>query len=95
MRPAADLLTGPTSTQARERTRRAGLPGSFGAILRRWIERNRERAELAAMSARDFGDLAVPDSLIRSEVRRWPWQEPSPQWRALRVARRDSDLGEQ
>jgi uncharacterized protein YjiS (DUF1127 family) len=65
--------------QRRGRSRPAGLL----AILRRWAERERERRQLAAMSARDFGDLGVPESLIRDELRRWPWQPTSPQWRAV------------
>jgi uncharacterized protein YjiS (DUF1127 family) len=60
----------------------------FAMPLRRWVEVWRERAryrwELSQMSARDFGDLPVPSSLMREEVRRWPWQKPSSQWRAVR-----------
>lgn len=35
------------------------------------------------MSARDFRDLKVPPGLVAEELRRWPWQGPSPQWRAV------------
>ena len=55
--------------------------------VREWLlrcqERGRLRRELARMCARDFGDLAVPQNLITEELRRWPWQEPSPQWEAI------------
>lgn len=43
-------------------------------LLARWRERERHRRELARMSVRDFGDIAVPPSLIREEQARWPWQ---------------------
>jgi uncharacterized protein YjiS (DUF1127 family) len=48
--------------------------------MRRWRARERFRGELSSLSSRDFGDLAVPPSLIADELRRWPWQEPSAQW---------------
>ncbi|HZT90007.1 MAG TPA: hypothetical protein VFA12_18695 [Stellaceae bacterium] len=51
--------------------------------LRRLRERNRLRGELTSMRTRDFGDLKVPPGLIVSEVRRWPWQPPAPQWQTL------------
>jgi hypothetical protein len=64
--------------------------------VREWLlrcqERGRLRRELARMCARDFGDLAVPQNLITEELRRWPWQEPSPQWEA--IARRRAPKSE-
>jgi uncharacterized protein YjiS (DUF1127 family) len=83
MRTTADTFAEPQSVAIPEERRERSQPAGLPAMLRRWIERNRERAELAAMSARDFGDLAVPDSLIRDELRRWPWQPSSPQWHAV------------
>jgi uncharacterized protein YjiS (DUF1127 family) len=49
----------------------------------KWRERERERRELAMMSSRDFGDLAVPPGLVREELRRWPGQVWSQGWNAL------------
>ena len=57
----------------------------LGGWLRTTWQRERERRELAAMRSRDFGDLAVPPSLVIDELRRWPWQKSSPLWgQALR-----------
>jgi uncharacterized protein YjiS (DUF1127 family) len=52
-------------------------------LLARWRERERCRRELAAMTALDFGDIAVPPGLIREEQARWPWQAMSPGWAAI------------
>jgi len=49
-------------------------------VLSGWWERERQRRELSMMRARDFGDLAVPPSLVIEELRRWPWQKPNSQW---------------
>jgi uncharacterized protein YjiS (DUF1127 family) len=49
-------------------------------LLRTWRMRELQRRELSRMSPRDFGDLAVPRSLAKEEIRRWPWQKSSPQW---------------
>ena len=49
-------------------------------LLRTWRRRELERRELSVLSSRDFGDLAVPQSLINEEIRRWPWQKWSQQW---------------
>jgi uncharacterized protein YjiS (DUF1127 family) len=48
--------------------------------LRRWQRRELQRRELSRLSSRDFGDLAVPRSLINEEARRWPWRKWSQQW---------------
>jgi uncharacterized protein YjiS (DUF1127 family) len=40
---------------------------SFLRLLATWRERERHRRELSRMSVRDFGDIAVPPSLIREE----------------------------
>jgi uncharacterized protein YjiS (DUF1127 family) len=42
-------------------------------VLHGWWEPERQRRELSMMRARDFGDLAVPPSLVTDELRRWPW----------------------
>jgi uncharacterized protein YjiS (DUF1127 family) len=52
-------------------------------LLARWRDRERQRRELATISARDFGDIAVPPGLIREEQARWPWQPMNPGWAAL------------
>jgi len=52
-------------------------------LLARWRERERHRRELATMSVRDFGDIAVPPGLIREEQARWPWQAMNQGWAAL------------
>jgi uncharacterized protein YjiS (DUF1127 family) len=70
----------------RESARAASGGGRFAALvgwLRELRRRERERRELAAMDASDFGDLAVPPSLLVDEVRRWPWQKSTPQWGAV------------
>ena len=53
-------------------------------LLRCWRERARERLDLSMLGARDFGDLAVPRSLIVDELRKWPWQRFSQQWGEIR-----------
>ena len=55
----------------------------FLRLLARWRERERHRRELATMSVRDFGDIAVPPGLIREEQARWPWQAINQGWAAL------------
>jgi uncharacterized protein YjiS (DUF1127 family) len=49
-------------------------------LLRTWQRRELQRRELSVLSSRDFGDLAVPQSLINEEIHRWPWQKWSQQW---------------
>jgi hypothetical protein len=51
-------------------------------------EPERQRRELSMMRARDFGDLAVPPSLVTEELRRWPWQKPNSQWGEVAARRR-------
>jgi uncharacterized protein YjiS (DUF1127 family) len=53
---------------------------AIARLLRTWRMRELQRRELSTMSPRDFGDLAVPQSLAKEEIRRWPWQKSSPQW---------------
>ena len=57
-------------------------------VLHGWWERERQRRELSMMRARDFGDLAVPPSLVIEELRRWPWQKPNSQWGEVAAGRR-------
>jgi hypothetical protein len=61
--------------------------------LRIWRDRQLDRRELSMMSARDFGDLPVPASVIADETRRWPWQTPSPQWSEVYADRRSAGNG--
>jgi uncharacterized protein YjiS (DUF1127 family) len=65
-----------------------GSAAAVARVLRGWRERDRQRRELSQMAAHDFGDIAVPPSLLREEVRRWPWQRPVAQWEELRTPRR-------
>jgi uncharacterized protein YjiS (DUF1127 family) len=60
-------------------------------VLHGWWEREGQRRELSAMRARDFGDLAVPPSLVIEELRRWPWQKPNSQWGEVAAGRRNSN----
>jgi len=65
-----------------------GSGGPLAAILgalRAWRQRVCDRQALAAMGIRDLGDLAVPPSLIRDELRRRWWQQASPQWGEVRA----------
>jgi hypothetical protein len=55
--------------------------------VRAVVRRERERRELAVLRGSDFGDLAVPASLVADETRRWPWHKPSAQWREVAPAR--------
>jgi hypothetical protein len=41
------------------------------------------------LSPRDFGDLAVPQSLVKEEISRWPWQQLSHQWSQVTDKRGD------
>jgi uncharacterized protein YjiS (DUF1127 family) len=59
-------------------------------LLRDWRKQQRLRRELSLMSPRDFGDLAVPPSLVRDELRRWPWQRQSVEWGELAPRRQRS-----
>lgn len=66
-----------------EATARSRVTSAWMAIaqlLRTWWRRELQRRELSTLSPRDFGDLAVPQSLVSEEIRRWPWQKPSRQW---------------
>jgi uncharacterized protein YjiS (DUF1127 family) len=53
---------------------------AIARLLHSWQVRELRRRELSTMSSRDFGDLAVPRSLAKDEINRWPWQKSSPQW---------------
>ena len=81
---------GPSAPPLLQNSRaRLGSSGLVAAGLRqiaKWRERERERCELAMMSTRDFGDLAVPPGLVREELRRRPWQAWSQGWNALAAA---------
>jgi uncharacterized protein YjiS (DUF1127 family) len=61
---------------------------AFVGLLCQWRKQQRLRRELSLMSPRDFGDLAVPPSLVRDELRRWPWQPRSAEWGELAPHRR-------
>lgn len=89
VRRFCDAGTEETGTQTRRKPSvgRTVWPGNFitAALgrLRSWREREGFRRQLASMSARDFRDLKVPPSLVADELRRWPWQKPTPQWRTV------------
>lgn len=55
---------------------------SFEAFSR-WRERARLRREIAGMTLRDFGDIPVSPSVLREELRRWPWQDLCTAWGAI------------
>jgi hypothetical protein len=55
-------------------------------LVGRWRERERLRLDLSLMRPGDFGDLAVPPSLVVDEIRKWPWQKWSPNWDEIRSA---------
>jgi uncharacterized protein YjiS (DUF1127 family) len=61
------------------------LRGVF-RLIASWRERERLRRDLSVMRPGDFGDLAVPPSLVVDEIRKWPWQKVSPQWGENRPA---------
>ena len=69
-----------TTTKATAQPRVLSAWAAIARLLRTWRMRELQRRELSTMSPRDFGDLAVPQSLAKEEIRRWPWQKSSPQW---------------
>jgi uncharacterized protein YjiS (DUF1127 family) len=81
--PTAVAVEKRTSSDRIEASGRSRVLSAWVAItrlLRTWRMRELQRRELSTMSPRDFGDLAVPRSLAKEEIRRWPWQKLSPQW---------------
>jgi hypothetical protein len=81
---------GPVSNRASRPLSARSVSNGIAAVrgrLRCWWERVELRRELSSMSVRDFGDVKVPPSLTADEVRRWPWQGSSPQWRAAASGR--------
>ena len=66
--------------EATVRSRIASAWVVIARLLRTWRRRELQRRELSRLSSRDFGDLAVPRSLINEEIRRWPWRKWSQQW---------------
>jgi uncharacterized protein YjiS (DUF1127 family) len=68
------------TTNATAQSRVLSAWAAIARLLRTWRMRELQRRELSTMSPRDFGDLAVPRSLAKDEIRRWPWQKSSPQW---------------
>ena len=77
--PAQVERRAPAET-AKATARSLGAWAAVVRLLRSWRDRELQRRELSTMSARDFGDLAVPRSLASEEMRRWPWQKSSEQW---------------
>ncbi len=59
------------------RSRLYAASAAVAGLIRTWREREQLRRELASMSQRDFGDVAVPVGAVRDEARRWPWQKVS------------------
>jgi uncharacterized protein YjiS (DUF1127 family) len=80
---AVAAVSWPAAAEPRGQARTPRPLAAMAGALRRWREHARLRRELSQMSARDFGDLAVPPSLLADERRRGPWQRPSPQWRTV------------
>ena len=90
--PTAAAVEGRALTNTIEATTRSRGTSAWMAIaqlLRTWWKRELQRRELSLLSPRDFGDLAVPRSLISEEIRRWPWQKPSQQWSQVTDKRGD------
>jgi hypothetical protein len=79
------LLWRPAQADVRSFVVGAGAP--IIALLRQWCERHRQRRGLSVLGAHDLADLRVPTSLAADELRRWPWQPPSPQWQRLEADR--------
>jgi uncharacterized protein YjiS (DUF1127 family) len=73
--------------QANLRSFVVGAAAAIIALLREWREREQQRRGLSVLGARDLADLRVPTSLVADELRRWPWQPPSPQWQHLEAER--------
>ena len=80
--PTAAAVEGGTFNRigaiARSLVTTAWMP--IAQLLRGWWRRELQRRELSILSPRDFGDLAVPQSLVTEEIRQWPWQKSSQQW---------------
>ena len=77
---AVELHAPSKTTNATAQLRVLSAWAAIARLLRAWRMRELQRRELSTMSPRDFGDLAVPGSLAKDEIRRWPWQKSSPQW---------------
>lgn len=77
---AVERRASPNSIDATARSRASSAWMAVVRLLRTWWRRELQRRELSMLSPRDFGDLAVPQSLVSEETRRWPWQKPSQQW---------------
>ena len=77
---AVEWRTPGNTREATVRSRIASACVVIARLLRTWRRRELQRRELSVLSSRDFGDLAVPQSLITEEIRRWPWQKWSQQW---------------
>lgn len=88
-----ELWQPPPATGAMTTARRRGWGAAILRTLRQWRERERQRREMSMLTERDFGDLALPPSLVRDELRRWPWQKPSPQWAEIGVRSRSGPDG--
>jgi uncharacterized protein YjiS (DUF1127 family) len=76
-----------TEATARPRVRSAWM--AVVRLLRTWWRRELQRRELSMLSPRDFGDLTVPQSLVKDEISRWPWQKSSQQWSQVTDKRGD------
>jgi uncharacterized protein YjiS (DUF1127 family) len=70
-----------------------GAAAAIIALLREWREREQQRRGLSVLGARDLADMRVPTSLVADELRRWPWQPPSPQWQHLEAEREAAHNG--
>jgi uncharacterized protein YjiS (DUF1127 family) len=55
--------------------RRRGVIARISALLRRWGDRRRQRAELARLDPRDWRDFGQSEADVYREVAKWFWQE--------------------
>jgi uncharacterized protein YjiS (DUF1127 family) len=94
--PRATAVERRASANTIEATARLRAPSAWAAVaqlLRKWWRRELERRKLSVLSPRDFGDLAVPQSLVKEEIGRWPWQQSSQQWSQVADKRGDPHDG--
>ena len=90
--PTAAAVEGRTLGNMIRATARSRVTAAWmglARLLRNWWRRELQRRELSMLSPRDFGDLAVPGSLVTEEIRRWPWQKSSQQWGQVTERRSD------
>lgn len=90
--PMAATVQGRASASTIAATARSRVRSAWVAVVslvRAWRRRELQRRELSMLSPRDFGDLTVSQSLVKEEIRRWPWQKSSQQWSQVTGKRGD------